>query len=272
MPRDALSVRVRLEAREGFHLEAAFEAPPGVTILFGPSGSGKSTLLSCIAGLLRPDEGRIALGGDVFFDRATKTDVAIEQRKVALVFQSGALFPHMTALENVAFGISRALPRREREERARRALARFRVEKLEARKPRTFSGGEAQRVALARALAMEPRLVLLDEPFSALDRDLRQELVLELRGIADELEVPIVHVTHQRGEARALGDRVVCLRDGRIEAVGSLALLDEDEHARGLSNGRPPLDSNIERFEPSRALHGEAVRTLTSGVQRRKLS
>jgi molybdate transport system ATP-binding protein len=210
-----LHVKAHVERHGGrdFVLHVDFTAPPGVTILCGPSGSGKSTTLAAIAGLVTPDHGRIALGDEVWFERVEGSRAArrlpVEARGLAFVFQSLALFPHLDAIDNVAYGIDRRLPRDERRARARAMLVKMRVEHLVGRRPATFSGGEAQRVALARAFARSPRLVLLDEPFSALDRGLRQELVALVRGFADESAIPILHVTHHRNEARALGDRVL---------------------------------------------------------------
>jgi molybdate transport system ATP-binding protein len=211
----------------GFALDVAFEVPPGVTVLFGPSGSGKSTTLAAIAGLLRPASGHIAIGEDVWFDSESKIHIAVHRRRVAFVFQSLALFPHMTALENVGYGIPRALGRPARAKRALALLERLRVPHLADRKPRTFSGGEAQRVALARALATSPRVILLDEPFSALDRELRVELIADLRESIRELHLPVLFVTHHREEARALGDRLVLLGGGRVQRIGRV-----DEVAR----------------------------------------
>lgn len=219
MSSDRLAVKVGVRVGE-FRLDAEFDVPPGVTVLFGPSGAGKSTTLAAIAGLVRPDEGRIAFGGSVWFDSASGVDAAPEAREVSLVFQSLALFPHLTALENVEYGISRAVPREERRELAARMLARMKVPHVARRKPRTFSGGEAQRVALARAFARRPRVVLLDEAFSAMDRDLRYELGAEVRGLVDELGIPTLLVTHHRMEARAVGNHAVFLRDGKVERTG----------------------------------------------------
>ena len=209
-------------AEDDFSLDVAFEARPGVTILFGPSGSGKSTTLAAIAGLVRPDRGRIALGDEVWFDSERRIDRPVHERGVAFVFQSLALFPHMTAVGNVAYGMDRTLSRDARRARAVELLARLRVSGLADRKPSTFSGGEAQRVALARAFATRPRLALFDEPFSALDRDLRRELVADVRELIAEQAIPLVHVTHHRQEARALGDRVILLEAGRVKETGSV--------------------------------------------------
>ena len=206
--------------RGNFRLDVQLDVPPGVTILFGPSGAGKSTTLLAIAGLVTPASGRVALASDVWFDGAARIDRPVEQRHIAFVFQSLALFPHLTALANVEYGLPRSLPKSERHERAQAMLTRMKVAHLAARRPATFSGGEAQRVALARAFAPSPRLVLLDEPFSALDRALRRDFVADLRAWVAEARVPVIHVTHQRDEARALGDRLARLQDGRIRAIG----------------------------------------------------
>ena len=217
MKTDALSVN--LVARRGtFHLDVAFDVPPGVTILFGPSGSGKSTTLGAIAGLVMPDHGRIALGTSVWLDTARRIAVPIEQRRISYVFQSLALFPHMTAARNVAFGIAREVPRVRRHCLAMEMLERMRVKHLSDRRPRTFSGGEAQRVALARAFARRPALVLLDEAFSALDRELRRELCLDARQTIKDLGIPAICVTHDRPEAQLLGDRMIALEAGHVEA------------------------------------------------------
>jgi len=203
-----------------FTLDVCIDAPVGVTILFGPSGSGKSTILSIIAGLERPAEGRVSLGDAVWLDTARGLAWPPEKRRVAYLFQSLALFPHMSALKNVAFGIDRTLPKPRREAVARASLERFRAGHLERREPATFSGGEAQRVALARAFAMSPRVVLLDEPFSALDDELKAEFAEDVRSAGRDLGAVVLHVTHDRAEARALGDRVVRLEAGRVIASG----------------------------------------------------
>lgn len=220
-----ISVRGR-GAASPFSLEVVVEAPAGgVTILFGPSGSGKSTTLAAIAGLVRADGGRVAVGDEVWFDAERGVDLPVHERGLAFVFQSLALFPHMSALDNVAYGIDRHVAAPERRRRAGAMLERMRVGHLASRRPRTFSGGEAQRVALARAFARSPRVVLLDEPFSALDRELRAELCDDVKATVAELGIPAILVTHHRGEARRMGESVVVLRDGRVVARGVL-----DEH------------------------------------------
>jgi molybdate transport system ATP-binding protein len=224
-----LSVRIRAtrqpakDREEPFSLDVEFEAAPGITILFGPSGCGKSTTLAAIAGLVRPEAGRVALGDDVWFDSAAGIDRPVHQRKIAFVFQSLALFPHMTAAANVTYGMDRSLSHAEKRQRAQDLLARLRVGHLADRKPPTFSGGEAQRVALARAVATSPRVALFDEPFSAMDRQLRRDLIADVRSFVSELAIPLVHVTHQRNEARALADHVVMIEGGRVREAGAVA-------------------------------------------------
>jgi molybdate transport system ATP-binding protein len=219
-----LEVDVRVERARGrdFTLEVRFSAPPGVTILYGPSGSGKSTTLGAITGLVTPQIGRITLGDEVWFDAARRIRCPVERRGIAFVFQSLALFPHMTAAGNVEYGLPRSMPRAERRTRAEQMLARMKVAHLRDRRPATFSGGEAQRVALARAFAPSPRLVLLDEPFSAMDRELRRDFVADVRAYVDEARIPLIHVTHHRNEARALADRVILIEGGRIKAQGGV--------------------------------------------------
>jgi molybdate transport system ATP-binding protein len=223
-----LEVDVRLERRpqgrdqRRFTLEVRFSAPPGITVLYGPSGAGKSTALAAIAGLVQPERGRVTLGGEVWFDSAARVRRPVEARGIAFVFQSLALFPHLDARANVEYGLRRSLPRPERRRRADEMLARMKVAHLGDRRPATFSGGEAQRVALARALAPSPRLVLLDEPFSALDQELRRAFVADVAAFVADARIPLIHVTHHRAEARALAQRVVLLDEGRVTATGSV--------------------------------------------------
>lgn len=216
-PRLSVDVLVAGERAERPRLELALEVPPGITAVMGPSGAGKSTLLFTIAGLLRPRRGRVALGDEVLVDTERSVFVPAHHRRLALVFQSLALFPHLSAWENVAYGLPGALPRAERRARAQAWLERTRVGALAGRSPTTLSGGEAQRVALARALASEPRALLLDEPFSALDASLRAELGAELAALVTELRLPTVFVTHDERDAR-LAARVVALAAGRLAA------------------------------------------------------
>lgn len=195
-------------------LDVDLEAHAGITAVTGPSGAGKSTLLTCIAGLLRPDGGRIVLDGETLFDSASRVCVAPHKRRIGLVFQALALFPHLNVWQNVAFGLP-AQAHDTRRESAVNWLTRMSVAHLADRRPGTLSGGEAQRVALARALASEPRALLLDEPFSALDAALRTRLGAELRTLLAELDIPALLVTHDTRDALRLGMRVLVIENGR---------------------------------------------------------
>lgn len=218
-----LSARVLLSRRRGgsspFVLDVAIGLPPGITILFGPSGAGKSTLLDCIAGLACPDAGRIAAGGHVLFDSDAGVNCRPQSRRIAYVFQTLALFPHMTAEENVAYGLG-DLPREERSERAQEILNVFRVDKLRGRKPAEISGGERQRIALARSLVTQPRVLLLDEPLTGLDASLKEAIVDDLRAWNAARRIPIMYVTHSRDEVDALGERVIAMDHGRVIGQG----------------------------------------------------
>jgi molybdate transport system ATP-binding protein len=220
----SLSVRVRkarsAEDHSPFALDVALEIPAGVTIVFGPSGAGKSTLLDCIAGLLHPESGRISVGDDVLLDTGRDIDLPPAKRGMAYVFQSLALFPHMTVEKNAAYGLAN-LPMPQRAQRAKEMLQAFRVEKLAARKPGELSGGERQRVALARSLATAPRVLLLDEPLTALDAGLKKSIMDDLRAWNAEKNIPIVYVTHSRDEVDALAERVIALQQGKIAGTGT---------------------------------------------------
>jgi molybdate transport system ATP-binding protein len=207
------------ESGEGFVLDVDLSVPPGVTILFGASGAGKTQTLRTVAGLTRPDDGLITVDGETLFDSSRDFSVPVSRRRVGYVFQSLALFPHMTARANVEFA-AHDLPGRERRERAGALLERFGVGHAAERRPREISGGEAQRVALARALASEPRLLLLDEPLSALDEPVKLSIMSDLREMNRRLRLPILYVTHSRDEALALGERALVFERGRVVAAG----------------------------------------------------
>ncbi len=209
-------LEVDIHARfPGFTLDVAWTAGAGMAVLFGPSGSGKTLTLHCLAGLLRPEAGRIVVDGRLLFDAAAGIHLPTQERRVGYVFQSYALFPHLTVHENVAFGLRHRLPA-ERNRRAAEVQARLDLRGLESRYPRDLSGGQRQRVAVARAVAMDPAFILLDEPLSALDLPLRRALREELRAILAELNVPTVLVTHDFSEAYQLGDRVIVYDRGRV--------------------------------------------------------
>lgn len=210
-------------ARRDFVFKVDLTFDPGITCVLGPSGAGKSTLLGVVSGLVAPTRGRVALGDEVWVDTATRRTLPIEARHCAYLFQHLALFPHLDGLGNVSYPLPRAMPRAERRERAHALLTKLGVGHLARRRPGSYSGGEAQRVALARALAMTPRVILLDEPFSALDRERKRPLIALVRALATELAIPTIAVTHSLGEARALADRVIRMDRGEVVADGAPA-------------------------------------------------
>jgi molybdate transport system ATP-binding protein len=203
-----------------FALETALTAPPGITILFGASGSGKTTLLRSVAGLTRPDSGRIAVGDRVLFDAQTGVDVAIQHRHIGYLFQQAALFPHMSVRDNIAYGVH-DLPANERRRRVSAIAESFRISELLDRRPAQISGGQRQRAALARALVTEPSLLLLDEPLSALDHAIQSRIMDDLRRSNETRRIPMLYVTHSHREVYTLGERVIVIDEGRVVASGT---------------------------------------------------
>ena len=214
----AISVVKRLGP--GFTLDVSLDAPPGITMLFGASGSGKTTLLRCIAGLTRPDEGRVAIGDRVLFDSKSAIDVAVQDRHVGYVFQQAALFPHMSLRENIGYGLTR-LSAHERRQRVSAIAESFRITQILDRRPAQVSGGERQRAALARALVTTPSLLLLDEPLSALDHAIQSRIMDDLRRASDAGQIPMLYVTHSHREVYTLGERAVVIDNGRVIASGT---------------------------------------------------
>ncbi|HKQ56875.1 MAG TPA: ABC transporter ATP-binding protein [Candidatus Eisenbacteria bacterium] len=217
-----LDIRVRRRIGS-FTLEAALAAPSGaVTVLVGESGSGKSTLLRLVAGLLDPDDGRIAWNGEPLVDPAARWSVPPEGRPIGYVAQDYALFPHLDARANVAFGLrAQRRPRREIERRVAATLDRFDLGALASRRPHQLSGGQQQRVALARALVLDPEILLLDEPLSALDLRTRRTVRAELRRTLQGLSCATLFVTHHPTEALAFGERIAVLEAGRVTQSGT---------------------------------------------------
>ena len=218
-------LEVRLVKRlAGFALDVGWDAGEEVVALFGPSGAGKSLTLQCLAGLVRPDAGRIVVNGAVFFDKERGIDLPTQRRRLGYVFQGYALFPHLTVAGNVAYGLFDR-PRAERARRTAETLDRLGLADLAGRHPGELSGGQQQRVALGRALAVDPDLLLLDEPLSALDAPLRRQLREELMGIVREWGKATVLVTHDLAEAFHLADRVVVYEAGRVVQAAPKSLL-----------------------------------------------
>jgi molybdate transport system permease protein len=252
-----LDVQIEKKLPGGFHLEVAFRASGAPLGILGASGAGKSLTLRAIAGLERPDRGRIVLDGRVLFDSAAGVDCPSRDRHVGLLFQNYALFPHLTVAQNIAFGIS-ALPKDERDRRIARQIAALHLAGLEARFPAALSGGQQQRVALARALAPEPEALLLDEPFSALDAHLRGEIERELREALARYRGVALFVGHNLEEAYRFCGELVVLANGKIAAAGPKEELFRRppgfEVARltgckNFSRARAALDGSVEAIE-----------------------
>jgi molybdate transport system ATP-binding protein len=215
-----LSVVVTKRLSPEFALDVAFDAPPGITILFGASGSGKTTVLRAVAGLSRPDAGRITVGDRELFDASAGVDLSVQDRHVGYVFQQLALFPHMSIADNIGYGLHR-LPAEDRRERLVTIAETFHITSVLDRRPGQTSGGERQRAALARALVTEPSVLLLDEPLSALDLAIQSRIIEDLRRWNDAHQIPVLYVTHAHREVFALGERVVVLEGGRVLTSGS---------------------------------------------------
>ena len=220
-PRLKLNIEKRLAT---FNLSVQIEVGAEILVLFGPSGAGKTQTLNAIAGLMTPDAGEITLDGTVFF-RSSETpgktpavNLPARKRHVGYVFQQYALFPHLTAFENVSYALWR---QPHAKERADALLERMRLKELANRFPHELSGGQQQRVAIARALAMEPRVLLMDEPFSALDSEIRKQLHADLLKLQAEAELIVIYVTHNLEDAFTVGHRLAVVRNGRIEQIGA---------------------------------------------------
>ncbi len=233
----ALSVDLAVPLRS-FELSVALAVDGETLALVGPSGAGKTTVLHAIAGLVRPARGRVELDGAALFDSEAGIDVPPDRRRVGLVFQEYALFPHLSVAANVAFG---------GRDRAAELLERFGIEHLAAARPAELSGGERQRVALARALARDPAVLLLDEPMSALDAHTRATVRAELQELLRDLGLPVIVVTHDFEDAAALADRVGVISQGRILQVGTPADL-----------VAAPSDAFVASFTGGNLLHGTA--------------
>ncbi|WP_250846981.1 molybdenum ABC transporter ATP-binding protein [Aquisphaera insulae] len=218
-PAPVLDARLVRRLRDGLRVDVGFQLVPGITVLFGPSAAGKTSILRLITGLLRPEGGFVRLDGKALFDAERGIDLPLRRRGIGMIFQDDLLFPHLRVRENIGFGLS-AMGPGDRESRIERVASLSGVEHLLDRRPATLSGGERQRVGLARALAPRPRLLLCDEPVSALDVAGRQVLLDRLRAVQRSEAISILYVTHSPAEAVALGSRLILVRRGEIAADG----------------------------------------------------
>ncbi len=217
---------VGVEKRLGdFVLHAAFETESGATALFGPSGAGKTSVINMIAGLLKPDRGRIVLNGDVLSDHTAHIDVPVSRRRIGYVFQEGRLFPHLSVNHNLDYG--RWMGGHAADPAAfNRVVELLDIAHLLDRRPGKLSGGERQRVAVGRALLMRPRLLLLDEPLASLDAARKRDILPYLERLRDEAHVPMIYVSHNAAEVKRIASRVVWLDAGAVTATGGAELLD----------------------------------------------
>lgn len=215
-----LDFRCRYRFASGFQLDVAFETDGRVTSLFGPSGSGKTSVLSLVAGLQRPDQGRIALGERTLVDTERGVFVPVERRNVGLVFQDHQLFPHLTVAGNLRYGERRRRRRGGRQIEFDRVVEVLELGDLLSRSPRTLSGGERQRVALGRSLLAGPELLLLDEPLASLDQALKDRVLTYLERVVAQWQIPAIYVSHAEAEVRRLADWVVVLEQGRVVRCG----------------------------------------------------
>ncbi|HEY1397280.1 sulfate/molybdate ABC transporter ATP-binding protein [Roseateles sp.] len=223
----SFEVRIRKHVDGGgrrFELDVAFSTDTRRTVIYGPSGAGKSLTLQAIAGLLKPDEGTIYIDGHPVFDSASRIDVPARERRLGYLFQDYALFPQLTVRQNIAFALKRGWrnpSRHEGGEAVDRWIQAFELERVAQQRPHQLSGGQRQRTALARALVNEPRALLLDEPFSALDPDLRGRMRAELDTLLERVGVPMLMITHDPEDLARFGDRRVMLRDGVVRDIES---------------------------------------------------
>lgn len=209
-----------------FSIAVQFETDSRVTALFGPSGSGKTSIINMIAGLVKPDRGRIVCGDRVLFDAAGRLDVPPYRRRIGYVFQDGRLFPHLTVGRNLDYGRRMCGLPRDHAERDR-IVSMLELRYLIERRPGTLSGGERQRVAIGRALMMRPQLLLLDEPLASLDAARKADILPYLERLRDEGSVPMVYVSHHAAEIKRIATSVVRIETGRVMAVGGVELLDK---------------------------------------------
>ena len=218
---DANRIRVRLEQAQPIPLDVSLTCDSGeILVILGPSGSGKTTILRAISGLYTPDSGQVFCNGEQWLDTGTGINLPVQQRRIGMVFQHYALFPHMTALQNIMLPLTRTGNKQKRII-AESLLNTMNMSGLEERYPHQLSGGQQQRIAVARALARDPRVLLLDEPFSSVDQQTRRKLVRELVGLRLRFNLPVIHVTHDLNEARRIADRICVIHHGKTLQINT---------------------------------------------------
>ncbi len=241
-----MTLAVEIQHQLGdFALDVSFQAPRGLTVLFGESGAGKSSIINAVAGLLRPDAGRIELNDRVLLDTSRGQSLPVRKRRIGYIFQDDRLFPHMTVRQNILYGrrfaSSSAAPAD-----LQRIIAMLGIGPLLARRPAGLSGGEKQRVAIARALLCGPELILADEPLAALDDARKAEILPYFERLRDELQIPMLYVSHSLAEVARLATTVVTLSAGRVGQVGPAAQILCDPHiALGLRDGGAILSGQL---------------------------
>lgn len=216
----------------GFELRVDFKTDNDILGFLGASGSGKSMTLSCIAGIVTPDKGKIVLNGRVLFDSENKINIPIRDRKVGFLFQNYALFPNMTVEQNIGFGLSKSIPKIERTNKIKKKISDLQLSGMEKRYPFQLSGGQKQRVALARALVVEPEILFLDEPFSALDEHLKTSMIIQLMDDLKVFKGSTIFVTHNMEEAYQICNNIMIITEGSIDAIG---------HKEDIFNNPPTL-------------------------------
>ncbi|MBV7410929.1 molybdenum ABC transporter ATP-binding protein [Maritimibacter sp. DP1N21-5] len=254
-----MSLSVDIGKRLGdFTLDVAFEAPAGITVLFGRSGSGKTSVINAVAGLSTPDKGSITVDGRTLFDAAT--NLPPHTRRLGYVFQDARLFPHLTVRQNLDYG-RWFRPKATRQADPARIIDMLGIGPLLSRRPATLSGGEKQRVAIGRALLSDPAMILADEPLAALDADRKAEILPYFERLRDELQIPVLYVSHSAAEVARLATTVVVLEEGRVVRIGPAAdvLSDPQVTPLGVSEAGAVLDATVTRH------HDDGLTELAAG-------
>ena len=248
-----MSLRVEIaHPFAGFRLGVSFEAPPGITALFGRSGTGKTTVVNAVSGLLRPARGRIELAGEILFDSRLGVNLPVHRRRLGYVFQDGRLFPHLSVRQNLTYG-ARFAPRGAQGPSLEEVCALLGIGALLERRPGSLSGGEKQRVAIGRALLSRPRMLLMDEPLAALDAARKEEILPYLERLRDRTEIPVLYVSHSVAEVARLATFVVVLESGQVARAGTAErVLSDPATVRqiGLREAGAVLGATVIRHHP----------------------